>query len=354
MISKLPALKLKRVTLILLLIFLLAGCGVFEASQLETGDPLRTVPEGMTLQQAETLASLRELDDYPLYTMTYSAEYDPGPEPIGTNVIETNQMPDWGCSLFAALGDPEQIQLGRNFDWDYSPVLLLKTDPPDGFASLSMVDIAYLGFDGQRAAGLTGLSLEERMSLLDAPYLPFDGMNEAGLAVGMAAVPFRSGAQDSHLPDVDSLMVIRLILDQALTISQAVDILASYDVQWGGGPALHYLIADASGRSVLVEYTRSGMQLRYNQQPWQLATNFLVAESEENPTGQCWRYDHLERELATAEGVLKPREGMELLSAVSQPSTQWSIVYDLSELEVLIAVGQDYRRPISAGISLDR
>ena len=33
---------------------------------------------------------------------------------------------------------------GRNFDWQYSPALLLFTNPPDGYASVSMVDIEYL------------------------------------------------------------------------------------------------------------------------------------------------------------------------------------------------------------------
>ena len=51
----------------------------------------------------------------------------------------------WACSLFAALGDVDNMLYGRNFDWDYSPAVLLFTDPPDGYASVSMVDIAYLG-----------------------------------------------------------------------------------------------------------------------------------------------------------------------------------------------------------------
>jgi len=52
-----------------------------------------------------------------------------------------------------------------------------------------MVDIAYLGFEGQAAYGLTERPLDELAPLLSAPYLPFDGMNDQGLVVGMAAVP---------------------------------------------------------------------------------------------------------------------------------------------------------------------
>jgi len=348
MISKLSALKLRSVALILLL----AGCGIFEAGTPEVNQAIPTAPEGMTLEQAETLSSLQELDDYPLYMMTYTAPYDPGPEPIGTNALETSREPAWGCSLFAALGNPDQILLGRNFDWDYSPVLLLHTDPPEGFASLEKKKKDYLGFAGEQADGVAELPLAERAGLLDAPYLPFDGMNEAGLAVGMAAVPFRPAAANPSRPKVDSLMVIRMVLDQAATVAQAVEIFSAYQIDMVGTTPIHYLVADASGRSALVEYTTNGLEVLYNQGPWQAATNFLVGESGADPSGQCWRYDHLERELATTDGSLSPGEGLDLLSVVSQPATQWSIVYDLSELKVLIAVGQDYRRPISPEISL--
>lgn len=78
---------------------------------------------------------------------------------------------------------------GWNFDWDYGTALLLFTDPPGGYASVSMVDIAYLGIEGKSEKDLQNLPYEERQLLLGAPSLPFDGMNERGLAIGMAAVP---------------------------------------------------------------------------------------------------------------------------------------------------------------------
>jgi len=55
-----------------------------------------------------------------------------------------SSRPAWGCSLFAAFGDGKEMFYGRNFDWRYSPALLLFTDPPEGYASVSMVDLDYL------------------------------------------------------------------------------------------------------------------------------------------------------------------------------------------------------------------
>jgi hypothetical protein len=37
-----------------------------------------------------------------------------------------------GVLPFAAIGDEEQNLYGRNFDWQFSPAVLLFTDPPDG------------------------------------------------------------------------------------------------------------------------------------------------------------------------------------------------------------------------------
>ena len=76
-----------------------------------------------------------------------------------------------------------------------------------------MVDIAYLGF-GDGAVDLTTLPLTERRALLDAPGWPFDGMNEAGVAIGMAAVPSADERRDPGKPTIDSLAVMREVLDR--------------------------------------------------------------------------------------------------------------------------------------------
>lgn len=103
--------------------------------------PTRGAASRQTSAEADrTLASLRRLDDHPLYLMTYEGDYD---ERVG--IAETPTPKPFGCSLFVAAGDPARPLFGRNFDWDDHPALLLRTSPPDGYASISMVDILYLG-----------------------------------------------------------------------------------------------------------------------------------------------------------------------------------------------------------------
>jgi 7,8-dihydropterin-6-yl-methyl-4-(beta-D-ribofuranosyl)aminobenzene 5'-phosphate synthase len=176
-------------------------------------------PSVVTPDQVATLSSLQQVAEYPLYVMHYYHDYEPR---IYAQVPVSPRASAWACSLFAALGDEENRLYGRNFDWQFSPALLLFTEPSDGYASVSMVDLAYFGFDGEDVRSLTDLSLDELRPLLDAPHWPFDGMNAQGLAVGMAAVPAGGMRPDPDKPTIGSLGIIREILDHAAGVDEAL------------------------------------------------------------------------------------------------------------------------------------
>lgn len=279
--------------LLLAIIFwgMLSGCGKSKGVPLlSVATEVVQLPPGMSEAGAETLMTLEQLDDFPLYTMQYLAAYDQDLVLEATDMIPNLPTATWACSLFAAMGDPEEMFFGRNFDWEFSPALLLFTYPPDGYAAVSMVDIAYLGYGDGEAFGLTELPLNELTDLLIAPYLPFDGMNEAGLAVGMAAVPPGGLTTDPEKETVGSLLAIRKILDKAATVNEAIVILKSYNIDFLEGPPLHYLIADKSGRSALVEFSKGEVKVIPNADPWQMTTNFLISETWSDPETMCWRY----------------------------------------------------------------
>jgi hypothetical protein len=308
--------------------------------------------------EAATLSSIEKVDGYPLYIMQYRGSYDLGLSSSAGDWATSStggsaSIPGWACSLFAALGDPSNRLYGRNFDWNFSPAVLLFTGPPDGYASVSMVDIAYLGFAGPKAHTVLDLPLEERRELLRAPLWPFDGMNEMGLAVGMAAVPPGGMKSDPGKKTVDSLTVIRLILDRASNVDEAVAILGSYNIAMGGGPPLHYLVADRSGRSALVEFYQGEMVVMHNEMPWHQATNFLRASTGESAAGECWRYDRINAALEAAGGQLSSPGALDLLSQVSQGGTQWSVVYGMSTGQIQVSMGRNYENPRSFQLDLE-
>jgi hypothetical protein len=302
-----------------------------------------------------TLNSLQQIDDYPLYTMQYFGSYEqniaiveaagelPHAGVVGQSTASGAAQPAWACSLFAAFADPDSAVYGRNFDWTYSPAVLLFTHPPDGYASVSMVDIAYLGFpDSRSARRIAEMPLAERAPLIYAPLLPFDGMNETGLAIGMAAVSGSEMPYDPARPTVGSLGIIREVLDHARSVDEAVAIFESFNVDMGGGPPIHYLIVDAAGRSVLIEFYNGEMIVQPNAQPWDVATNFIRAAAGRSPERMCARYRTISAAMADQEGRLTSAEALDLLRRVAQGSTQWSIVYSLATGEIHVAMGRHY------------
>jgi hypothetical protein len=304
-----------------------------------TPSPAESLPGGLDESEVRTLTSLRLVDPYPLYTMEYAASY--AAEMVGARLPERR----WSCSLFAALGDPSSRLYGRNFDWDDSPAMLLFTDPPNGYASVSMVDIAYLLGDLRDVTDLEARPLPERRELLRAPHLPFDGMNEQGLAVGMAAVPQGDAPFDPDLPTVDDLELMRWMLDRASTVDEAVEILRGANIAWGNGPPIHYLIADDTGRAALVEYVQGKMVVLPNDEPSHLATNFFVSACRSQPDAEhclCPRYDRMVTALRSQAGVLRVPEALDLLHDVSNATTQWSVVYDLTQRSVHVVMGTEF------------
>ncbi len=329
---------------------LLSGCSIKPSSP----SPISTATlqpgaQGLSQDEISTLNSLEKLDDFPLYSMHYQGAF-PQPTLSAESIplvdtqdlaVQNSAQAGWGCTLFAALGAPESQLYGRNFDWRDSPAVLLFTDPPDGYASVSMVDIEYLGFSRDQAKTILDLPLNERKPLLSASLLPFDGMNEMGLAIGMAAVPPGEMQIDPNKKTIDELGVIREILDHASAVDEAVKILGMYNIDMSNVP-LHYLVASTNGDSALVEFYQGKMFVFRNETPWQAATNFLVASTDGHPQGLCTRYDRVSQQLQEMGGKISPQEAFSLLSDVSQDSTQWSVVYAIGKGDIHIVMGQKY------------
>lgn len=311
--------------------------------------------QGLSSPEREALTSLQKVDPYPLYVMSYSPSRT---QSVSMQAIDLDWFQDaplrpnsqsrWGCALVSVFHDREASLFGRNFDWRYSPALLLFYQPIDGYQSVSMVDLAYF-FNDADLQRLDELTLEERMPLLETYTMPFDGMNSRGLVIGMAAVPYSDLPEDPSLETVGSLALMRRILNQAEDVDAALKILTSVKPIWGGGPALHYLISDANGRSVVVEYIQGEIVVLESKKDWQVATNFLLGQSNQAHENQCWRFDKMEQALEDLSGQLSQQQLMDLLASVSQDGegsrTQWSIVYDNSRGEISLVVGQGYSHP---------
>jgi hypothetical protein len=303
--------------------------------------------------EIRALVSIRTLDnDYPLFAMHYYGDYDlEGLRPNSPSETpqvwrgEPSSVPAWACTCFSALNDEGHPLFGRNFDWHNHAALVLFSHPRESYASVTMVDITYLGFsaDEYQREGRTTLSWPDRLSLLDAPTLPFDGMNECGLAVGCLAVPDDDPGGDPSKGTVDSLMAMRLLLDHARDVDEAISLLERYNLDFDEGPHLHYLIGDAQGDSAVVEFMSGQMQVVRKTEPWQVVTNFpLSSRPLQRSDSECWRYNRAYGALQAAEGSVSEAEAMRVLDRSSQRTTMWSVVYDLADGSIQVAAGRRY------------
>ena len=296
-----------------------------------------------------TLSTFEKLDDYPVYTMRYIGPYvrtsdlerEPAPGAGQADVREGQS--NWACSLFAAVADPEQAVFGRNFDWEYSPILVLFFEPEEGYRSVMSIDIAYL-IEPEWIDCLDTAPVEELLPLLSAPFATFDGMNEMGVAIGMASVDYECGyPTDLDKRDVGDLRLMREVLETSATVEEAIAFLEAINPVSQGGPNTHYLIADTTASAALIEYHDGKMHVfrSSGEAPWQLGTNFPVVLTEGDPAGHCWRYDRIEATLREHDGALSQDEAADLLQAVSTPMTRWSIVYDLATLEMGLVIERE-------------
>lgn len=303
-------------------------------------DPMDLVVTDITPERSSTL---EQISEYPLYVYFYSGDYgfeeylQTGEYGSKQGVITKENT--YSCSCFSAFGDERQAIFGRNFDWYYHPVLILFTQPSSGYRSVSMVDISYLGYDVDHSP------LDDPQALLQTPYIPFDGMNEMGLAVGMMSIAHAEGGDDPQKVTIGSLELMRLLLDYAGNVEEAIRLIQDYNVDFEDIP-VHYMIADKEGHSAIIEYIDGEPLVVRNDQEWQVSTNFLITEASSLGThSTCWRYNLLEKELQRSNGVLDVQTGMGLLSKVSQAgdfATRWSVVYDLTHAKLQVAIGGEY------------
>lgn len=269
------------------------------------------------------------------------------------------RVPEFGCSTFAARTPDGRPLLGRNFDLNrFSPPLAVRTAPADGYASVSTTSPLFLGYSERR---LPGRGLLRDLPLLAAPYVPVDGVNERGLAVAVLLVPCEKPVhQETGRTPLTTTTAVRLLLDRAATVDEALGLLGRFDMHHAIGSAFHFHLADATGASAVVEWGPDGAARTIRPAPGapQACTNFRLDLRPAEPSSRLGtdRFDLMEKTLAAAGGRI-PSEAaaMDLLAAVAHPrddwdpsnlvaGTQWSAVFDLAAPSALLCAGCDYAR----------
>lgn len=292
--------------------------------------------------------------------------------------------PEIGCSSFTAQSADGDKLFARNYDFSKTNTCIVFTEATPGrHATVSTVDLQFLGIDVDKNVD----DLMDKITCLAAPYAPLDGINDAGVSCGIY-MTYQGGDetvatdQNTDKPDFTSTTLLRLILDYADDVDEAVEIASSYDLHDSAKTSYHYMVADASGRSVILEWVgdtdatdNDGSERRlvatYNdsddhigeteaEADYQWITNFVIqpgyydGSDADEKKGED-RYDRIAEELAKTDGIVADEQAaMDILAIVGRRTwknddgngcTVHSVVYNLTDKSMLWVSNENYDDP---------
>ncbi len=248
----------------------------------------------------------------------------------------------FGCSTLSVENQDGGYLFGRNFDWNTCSGLIVSARPQKGYASVSTVNMDFV------RAGEPHLSkLPDSVQALVSLYAPLDGMNEKGLAVSVNMIQDSvSINQDIGKPDLTTTTAIRLLLDKAANVEEALELLRQYDFHSSMGMMVHLAVADADGRSVAMEYVDNEMIVIETP----VVTNFYLSDGEKQGIGTAQSHTRYEILTQTLEerGTMTETEVRDALDSVSKDnfgefeSTEWSIVMNQETKELIYYHRENY------------
>ncbi|MFD2830992.1 linear amide C-N hydrolase [Corticicoccus populi] len=256
--------------------------------------------------------------------------------------VKTNENL-FGCSAFSAETPEGKHIVGRNFDYAQAAALLVYTSPKEGYRSYSMVNLAHLGVSEE--TGTMPETLIGKFSILAAPYGPVDGLNEKGLSVSVLELQTEPTAQNTGKTNIITTLAVRMLLDKAANVNEAVAMLGTYDMHSSAGMPYHLLIADKTGHTVVVDWSEQEMNIV----DARCATNFQLSPGKDFGTGIGHdRYNELKETLKSSASTLTAAEAMHLLEKVSiewngEWDTEWSVVYHLDDFSLDICNDMNYQ-----------
>ncbi|MDD4291820.1 MAG: carcinine hydrolase/isopenicillin-N N-acyltransferase family protein [Clostridia bacterium] len=235
---------------------------------------------------------------------------------------------------------------------------MVKSAPKKGYKSISMCDLFFCGYGD----GFYPDSSISRLLCLAAIYLPMDGMNEKGLAISVLDLPDEGTEQDNGNPDVITSFMIRLILDRAATVNEAIEMFKSYDMHknYSTDTNYHFFLSDAEGDYAAVEYIDNKINVIRKVSPddckLTITNHYLTAEKSHigDVISDTWnRYNVVNTIVNDAKGIMTIDEAMNTLSHAVMVdvyyedwdcyiSNQWSAVYNLDKLTLSLCVGMKY------------
>ncbi len=322
------------------LIILIGGCNSKKITNkvLEFKDVSELLADSL-----KTISSLKSVDE--IYLLQYYGDYK---KVLENENMQLQNNAKVACSIFSINNDSCSL-LGRNLDLQFNltNVLIGKYNPKNAYSSITLCALDFLV--GNSKLKTDSLSAFSKQQILKVPFYVMDGINDQGLAVGIAALPSQKINPENNKEKIDVLLLNRLILDNAKNVDEAIEIAKKYDVFDADINTIshHYLVSDAEGNSVIIEYQNGKMEFIQDKKNYQIVTNSYVKDKSLQERNIHNRYLKIDEALEK-ENIYSVESAMEVLQKVSwqkegnKGGTQWSVIYDLKNKTGVISIHGNY------------
>jgi penicillin V acylase-like amidase (Ntn superfamily) len=252
----------------------------------------------------------------------------PGCALLGFSLAAMLATPARPCSTICLPGE-ERAVVAYNYDWYL----------PEGLVVVNKRDTRKISSLRPQAATWVARYGSVTFNQYGRDY-PATGINEKGLMVSQMWLDETKYPPADARPEVNGLGWVQYNLDRHASVAELLANAEAVRPTSRTGPH-HYLVADATGDAAAIEFLE-GKLVAYRGEAMSVRalTNSTYADSVaafekakskgEVPTSSS-SLDRFSRAAMLASGghadlIIR---GFEILAAVAQPSTRWSIVYDL-------------------------
>ena len=261
---------------------------------------------------------------------------------IETALIRNRENPighnNFGCGAFVAQSANSDILFARNMDCECAIPMLLRLNDNSTYRFLSLVNMAFLDWD---ESTYDLLEIDSKLTLATA-YSPSDGINEYGFAVAILTDVDATYPKQNDKITLFDMTLPRLLLSKAKSVEEAIHYTEKYNFFYDVAP-LHYMVADASGHSAVIEFVDGRMVVTKTDKKYLVVTNFTLYG---NPTKTGFgkdRYENIQNTLKKQGGIISEEDALELLkSNVIPGDEQWSAVYNLTKKTLSVTFSGDY------------
>ena len=177
-------------------------------------------------------------------------------------------------------------------------------------------------------------------------------MNEKGLVVAdLVAGDHTKTAQHTGRPNITTTSAIRVLLDKAANVKEALALLESFDMHSDIDYSHHLAISDAAGGSVVVEWVDNKMLVAETP----LCTNHYLAESRLKDYSiysedSHRRYDCM-KQMRDSLTTMTSNDVTESIRRVaSKEMTRWSVVFDSKTLTATYYQYGDFDKPYATKV----